>query len=344
MWAQVAAIKTNKNKYRQILDNLWEAHCAPRTSNAPTVISLFAGIGGSSLGYSAAGYRELCAVEWDKIAAKTFMENFRNVPVWVGDIARLTATEILTKTGLSSGELDLLDGSPPCQGFSLAGNHFVEDPRNKLYIEYVRLLRALMPKTFVMENVPSMAFGKTIPIFVTIISELKKSGYEVKARVLDASKFGVPQKRKRMIFIGIRSDIGIIPTHPPPIFTRAFTLYDAIDGLSSYGGKLLAPRIYKQLLKSFTDKYVTIGRIHYTKLELQKPSTTIKTIPDIVAPDTDRFLSIAALKRISSFPDDFILHGKWSDQWKGLGNCVPPLMTYAIAAHLKSTVFDKIKK
>ncbi len=136
------------------------------------MISLFAGCGGSSLGYSMAGYRELLAVEWDDHAVETFRLNFPDVPVWHGDIAMLSVEECLRITGLKPGELDVLDGSPPCQGFSTAGKRKMDDGRNQLFQEYVRLLRGLRPKVLVMENVSGMVMGKMKLIFAEIMREL----------------------------------------------------------------------------------------------------------------------------------------------------------------------------
>ncbi len=181
--------------YPAHLEACWQEHLKPREPDAPTAISLFAGCGGSSLGYSMAGFRELLAVEWDDHAVETFKLNFPEVPVWHGDIAKLSVEECLQITGLKSGELDVLDGSPPCQGFSTAGKRKIDDGRNQFFREYVRLLRALRPK------------GKMKLIFVEILRELKASGYQVSARLMNAMYFGVPQSRERMIFIGVREDL-----------------------------------------------------------------------------------------------------------------------------------------
>lgn len=190
--------------YPAHLEACWKEHLAPRAPDAPTVISLFAGCGGSSLGYSMAGYRELLAVEWDKHAADTFRLNFPDIPVWQGDIADLSVEEILRITGLEPGQLDVLDGSPPCQGFSTAGRRKMDDGRNQLFKEYVRILRGLRPRAFVMENVSGLVKGKMKLIFAEMMRDLKGSGYEVSAKVLNAMYFGVPQSRERLIVIGMR--------------------------------------------------------------------------------------------------------------------------------------------
>src|SRR3990167_6962206 len=116
-----SAATNGPSEYLGILEAAWQQHLSSRVENAPTVVSLFAGCGGSSLGYSMAGFRELLAVEWDNNAVATFKLNFPDVPVYHGDIAKCSTDWILETTGLKSGELDIFDGSPPCQGFSTAG-------------------------------------------------------------------------------------------------------------------------------------------------------------------------------------------------------------------------------
>lgn len=203
------------DNYPAYLQEAWQQHLAPRRPDAPTVISTFAGAGGSSLGYSMAGYRELLAVEWDDNAVETFRLNFPGVPVYYGDIAKLSVDECLRLAELTGPrQLDVLDGSPPCQGFSTAGKRQMDDPRNSLFREYVRLLRGLQPKVFVMENVSGMVKGKMKLVFAEIMRELKASGYVVSARLLNAMYFNVPQSRERMIFVGVREDLGIKPSHP----------------------------------------------------------------------------------------------------------------------------------
>lgn len=194
--------------YPEILEAAWQDHLAPRDPNAPTFVSTFAGGGGSSLGYSMAGYRELLAVEWDDNAVATFKLNFPDVPVYHGNIHNLSAEECMRLAGLTEpGELDLLDGSPPCQGLSTAGKRDLNDSRNQLFREFIRLLRGLKPKVFVMENVPGLVKGKMKLIFAEIMRELKASGYQVKCKKLNAMYFYVPQSRERLIFIGMRDDL-----------------------------------------------------------------------------------------------------------------------------------------
>jgi site-specific DNA-cytosine methylase len=163
-----------------------------------------------------AGFREVLAIEWDAHAVECFKLNFPEVPIFHGDIAKLGVEEALALSGMKSGELDVLDGSPPCQGFSTAGKRVFNDPRNSLFREYARLLRGMKPKAFVMENVSGMVKGSMKLIFATILRELKSSGYRVSCRLLDASLLGVPQSRQRVIFVGVREDLNLEPEHPLP--------------------------------------------------------------------------------------------------------------------------------
>ena len=168
-----------------------------------TVISTFSGCGGSSLGYQLAGGKVRLAVEFNDNAVATYRLNFPNTPIYHGDIGKLTVEECCELAGIEPGELDILDGSPPCQGFSTAGKRDFGDDRNQLFCEYVRLLRGLQPRAFVMENVSGMVKGKMKRIFAECLRELKVSGYKVRARVLNAMYYNVPQSRQRLIFVGV---------------------------------------------------------------------------------------------------------------------------------------------
>ena len=313
MSAQPAAISGRSN-YLDILDEAWQAHLAPREPSAPTVISTFAGAGGSSLGYSMAGFRELLAVEWDDNAVATFRLNFPDVPVYHGDIARLSVEQALEMTGLQPGELDVFDGSPPCQGFSTAGKRQIDDPRNQLFREYVRLLRGLRPKVFVMENVSGMVKGKMKLVFVDILRELKASGYRVSARLLNAMYFNVPQSRERMIFIGVRDDLGIEPSHPKA--------QNGQIGVSSLMPDVIATRSMK------INPWIEHPRA---------AATITKTDSDY------QFLTLAGIRRpllaeiavLGSFPPSF----RWDkDAWARIGNSVPPLFMRAIARHIRAEI------
>ena len=307
--------------YPAFLESCWQEHLQPKPADAPTVISTFAGAGGSSLGYSMAGFRERLAVEWDNNAVETFRLNFPDVPVYHGDIAKLSVAQALDMTGLQPGQLDIFDGSPPCQGFSTAGKRQLDDPRNQLFKEYVRLLQGLRPKVFVMENVSGMVKGIMKLVFVEILKELKASGYRVSARLLNAMYFGVPQSRQRMIFIGVRDDLGIEPGHPAgwsvPVTVKKSIGADACYKNSSYRWRRIYNQPFATLTKTKSNSHiVTFGK-------------------------EDRYLSEKELKLAVSYPIDFSFTD-YESALERIGNSVPPLMMRSIAQHIRREILDNL--
>lgn len=186
----------------------------------PSVIDLFAGVGGLSLGFEAAGFDVVAAVEFDPIHAAAHEYNFPYSDTYCVDITKLDTA--LLRTSLKKrgyNELDLLVGGPPCQGFSTIGKRNIDDPRNQLVFEYLRVVRDLRPKYFVFENVPGIIAGKHAKFMEELIEEFEKLGYGIhkKVRVLAASDYGVAQKRRRLILLGSRGDMPELkypaPTH-----------------------------------------------------------------------------------------------------------------------------------
>jgi DNA (cytosine-5)-methyltransferase 1 len=313
-----------------------------------TVVSLFAGCGGSSLGYKLAGGRVAMAVEWERNAVETYKRNHPDTVVLHRDIAKVSADEILTLCKLQPGELDILDGSPPCQGFSTVGKRHVTDQRNRLFVEYVRLLQALEPKVFVMENVPGLVRGKMKPVFDEILTTLRGCGYDVKAKLMNAQYYDVPQSRARIIFIGVRTDLGIPPCHPAPQ-SAPKTIQEALSGLPVCHevlrpiGKALriaeclqpgqdGSRLYGRL--GAKASYYSLKRLAWHEVA----PTICRTIRPgqcgLIHPDGSRYLSIPELKRIASFPDDYQFIGSIEEQWARIGNSVPPKMMQVIASHI----------
>lgn len=316
----------------------------PLTSLDPPlfrVVSTFSGCGGSSLGYIWAGGKVLLAVEWDKNAIETYRLNFPDTPVFHGDIAALPVEAVLEQTGLRVGELDILDGSPPCQGFSTVGKRQFTDERNQLFREYVRLLRGLQPKVFVMENVSGLIKGKMKLIFADIMRELKASGYRVSARLLNAMYFGVPQSRERLIFIGVREDLGILPSHPLAQ-GKPITVKEAFEDVPYEDAPYLSPKLASLISKiPYYGDGGDIGNSHFStkRLAWEYPSRTIikgnvGSHACFIHPDGKRAITLAELRRISSFPDSFQLAGGYKKGFERIGNSVPPLFMQAIAEHI----------
>lgn len=330
--------------YPELLATAWQQHLAPRAADAPTVVSLFAGCGGSSLGYSMAGFRELLAVEWDDNAVATFALNFPDVPIHHGDITKLASEAVARLAGIQPGDLDVLDGSPPCQGFSTAGKRSMDDSRNQLFREFARLLRDLQPRTFVMENVSGMVKGKMKLIFVEILRELKACGYRVSARLMNAMYFNVPQSRARLIFIGSREGE---PSHPAA-FSVPFTIRQAFGLLNDH--KLTCAPVSDLKAQRWTD--TRRGGAHEDRFSLKRltwnrPSNALlKQMGSggCMHPDEPRMLSSGELQRIASFPDPFVFPGTWGNAVERIGNSVPPLFMRAIAEHVRAHVLENTSR
>lgn len=336
------------DNYPEFLSSCWQEHLKEKPENAPKVISTFAGCGGSSLGYSMAGFKELLAVEWDDNAVETFKLNFPDVPVYHGDIGLLKVDQCLQLTGLKPGELDVFDGSPPCQGFSSAGQRVMDDPRNSLFREYVRLLRGLQPKIFIMENVSGMVKGVMRFVFIDILKELKASGYKVSAKLLNAQYFGVPQMRERMIFVGVREDLGIDPSHPVA-WSKPINGKDAIGDIPTND---LTPTedpftldLWNKCLpgRSFSTVHPKGHWFNTKKASPNRPfNTIIKTVYEkstatgVYHWELPAKINIPMVKRAGSFPDEYQFIGDYTQQWARIGNSVPPLFMRSIALHLKS--------
>jgi len=315
----------------------------------PTVVSLFAGCGGSSLGYKQAGFDVRLAVEWDTGAANVYRRNFPGANVFEGDIADLTAKEALRLTTLEPGELDVLDGSPPCQGFSTAGHRKFSDSRNRLFEEYVRMLEAFRPKMLVMENVSGLRKGKMKLIFAEMTRALKDAGYKISCRELNAWWYGVPQDRRRLIWVGVREDLAAVPGHPEPTVSVPVSAGRALGSAEAqsisidvnYYGKakdwLPGTRPTRTLKASqkprITGSFTFPCNADRDAKSLGKPAGTMAAIrpPSITNEGSVRYLTIEECKILQGFPEWFEMYEK---EYKFLGNSVCPPMAEAIGRHL----------
>lgn len=329
-----------------------------RKPNLFTVISTFSGCGGSSTGYTWAGGWVKLAVEWDANAVETYRLNYPDSTVYHGDIAALSASECLRLARLKPGELDILDGSPPCQGFSMIGKREFSDQRNQLFREYVRLLRELQPKVFVMENVSGLVKGKMKLIFAEMLGELKRAGYNVSARLLNAKYFGVPQSRERIIIIGVRTDLKLLPTHPGAA-QRPISAGEALRSvindeaerawLLAMGEKYQAYRMWHLLApgQKQTDVGALVG-FSARKFHPSRPAFTIvKNDAEVSMHGSMHWLerrrfTVAEYKRFSSFPDAYQFAGGWANAVARMGNSVPPRFMQAIAEHIYEHILTRI--
>lgn len=175
-----------------------------RKNQIPTVVDLFAGAGGLSEGLKKAGFNSILANEYDEMAATTFKHNHPSVPILVKDIRDLSVDEIFQITGKKEGEISLVCGGPPCQGFSLAGPRMADDPRNIMFKEFVRIVDGLKPSIFLFENVSGIMSMSGGAVLKAIVQEFTDIGYNCEYQLLNAADYGVPQARPRFILIGVR--------------------------------------------------------------------------------------------------------------------------------------------
>jgi DNA (cytosine-5)-methyltransferase 1 len=194
----------------------------------PIAVDLFAGAGGMSLGLEQAGFDVAAAVEYDAVHAAVHKYNFQRTEVLCTDASALSADQLRTavEAGLAlhgrswDGEIDLIAGGPPCQGFSFIGKRLVDDPRNALVLAFVRLVRELRPRYAVMENVPGMASGGHAGILGQVINELTEARYAVTPpAILNAAHFGVPQDRRRLFLFATREGQARNAMAPKPVTT-----------------------------------------------------------------------------------------------------------------------------
>lgn len=202
----------------------------------PTAIDLFAGAGGLTTGLKLAGYRVCAAVELDARAAETFRANHARVHLETADIRNVPCGPLMKKLGLKKGELDLLAGCPPCQGFSRLtkrnGATVESDERNDLVFEFIRFVAAFLPKAIMFENVPGLVRDSR---FERIKSQLEALGYTIDAKVLDANDFKVPQRRQRLIVVGGRGRILVkhaAPERAKPTIREALSVLTLPPGRS----------------------------------------------------------------------------------------------------------------
>jgi DNA (cytosine-5)-methyltransferase 1 len=201
---------------------------------ALTAVDLFAGAGGLTLGLTRAGFRVVGAVELDPLACATYADNHRGVRLWQDDIRSLTGDQLLRGLGMRPGQLDLLAGCPPCQGFSslrtLNGSKTAEEPRNDLIEEYGRLVAELRPRAVLMENVPGLSRDSRLTALVDLLESL---GYPARGShaVLNAADYGVPQNRRRLVLVAARGHVAA----PAAAAQHRATVREAIGALPPPG-------------------------------------------------------------------------------------------------------------
>jgi DNA (cytosine-5)-methyltransferase 1 len=325
---------------------------APR--NGLTVASTFAGGGGSSTGYRMSGFKVVYACEIAEAAQATYAANMADYTVLDRrNIRDVTPEQILDMTGLKAGELDLFDGSPPCDSFSLAGAREGKWGKQKssadttqrtddLFFEYIRVLRGLKPRTFVAENVSGLLLGTAKGYFIEIMRELKASGYHVQAQLVDGQWLGLPQSRKRVIFVGVRDDLGFAPVFPKPLGYR-YSIRDVLPYIRAVNNDTGGDFCHNEIDLSHRPAVTVTGQSHfYTQMhDDEAVDPGIPATPAQFAarrPGRWRKLKIPEVKALCGFPPDYALQGTYHQQWDRCGLSVPPVMMAAISAAIRDHI------
>ena len=320
-------------------------------ANTFNVLDLFCGCGGMSKGLTDAGLNVIAGIDiWDK-AIENYNKNFLH-KAYCEDLTSLPPEKFNSLYNKENKNIDIIVGGPPCQSFSIAGKRDKNDPRNTLFMEYVKYLDYFKPKAFIMENVIGMLSKKTEngEKVITIIMEELTKNYNCIINKLYASDFEVPQNRRRTIIIGIRKDLNIIPKEPEPIIQL---VKDRIPVRTILIPRETVTNKYylseKALLGIANKKGVSKEKgfgFGAQMLDFDKPSYTIparywKDGYDALVKYNDkeiRRLTILELKRIQSFPDNYILDGSNKDIIMQIGNAVPCKLAYYLGKYLIATL------
>jgi len=311
------------------------------------VIDLFCGCGGMSKGLIDAGLNIIAGIDiWDK-AVESYNLNHHN-KAYCADLTQLSPEKFNELYNQENKNIDILVGCPPCQSYSIAGKRDKNDPRNSLFIEYVNYLDYFKPKAFIMENVIGMLSKKTIngEKVIDIIMEKLNKNYNCIINKLYASDFEVPQNRRRTIIIGIRKDLNIIPNEPELIIK---SIQDRIPIKNILIPKENIEKKYylsEKALAGIENKKIINKKKGYgfgaQMLDFNKPSYTIparywKDGYDALVKYNEneiRRLTITELKRIQSFPDDYIIIGSNKDIIIQIGNAVACKFAYYLGKYI----------
>lgn len=318
-------------------------------------IDLFCGAGGFSLGFNKEKFQNIFSIDNDLSFCETYEFNFPNHNLIKGNIEDLTSNKINKIT--KKRAIDVIIGGPPCQGFSIAGNigrKFEDDPRNHLFKEFARIVKVVKPKVFVMENVARLYTHNNGKTREEILNTFSNLGYKTEAKILDSSKYGVPQVRNRVFFIGRIDQKSIIFPKPNNNYVTVNDAISRFPALSSgatsnipnhnamnHTDQMLKKMNYvkengdrNQIPISIRPKSGDVRKyIRYTR---NKPSITITgDMRKVFHYSQNRALTVRELGALQTFPDNFEFKGNSISQQMQVGNAVPPLLSKHIAKSVK---------
>lgn len=331
----------------------------------PTAIDLFCGAGGLSTGLKQAGFRVIGAVDLEPLAVETYKANHRRTVIWERDVRKLPVVEVRRKLRLKAGQLDLLAGCPPCEGFSSIrtrnGSVRVRDERNDLVLQFIRFVRGLKPRTVMIENVPALASNRRLR---RLRAELRRLGYSVDVKVLNVVNYGVPQRRRRMVLLAsrfgtvpsaegsgtlitVRETIGRMPKagksgdplHDLPE-RRSLKVARLIAAIPKNGGSRSSLGRRRQLeCHKKCDGFKDI----YGRMTWDAPAPTITggcvnpSKGRFLHPHNDRTITLREAALLQTFPPDYVIslsRGKFAAA-DLIGDALPPEFTRQLALKIK---------
>ena len=305
------------------------------------VVSLFSGAGGMDLGLMLAGHRIVWANDIFEDAVRTYENNIGR---------HITRTDICQVGSEEIPECDVVVGGFPCQGFSVANSgRTVTDPRNQLYRELVRVVRDKQPRFFVCENVKGLASLGKGEVLRNVLRDFEGLEYNVRAKIVNAADYGVPQRRMRLLIFGVRQDLDASLAEFPPPSTHADPACADILGLNPWlpVGRALAhfpePSADCMVPNHECSKYKLRfnGHLGHRFIDPAKPAPTVTARGDdkggvvvLHHPSNERRMTAREMAAVQSFPDDFVFHGTKTSAYRQIANAVPVLLGKAIGEML----------
>lgn len=339
------------------------------------VIDCFCGAGGLSLGFEQAGFKVEYAFDIDSSSIETYKKNpqHHHGQAFVRDIYKVSKASIEEDLGHELGQIDVVIGGPPCQGFSVQRRGDDIDPRNQLVLEYIRLLKDIKPKFFIMENVGGILSVRGKPFVKALFENMEAEGYSILQKKLTASNYGVPQDRKRVIIVGeLTNGKSTSFEYPEPLSGKKKTVREAIadlmdkteedipnhksDKLSAINLKRIQAITEGQGQDSLPDELQlechkkNNGHRHldtYGRMAWDQPSPTITARFDSFSrgrfghPVLDRTITLREGARLQTFPDTFEFVGTKIEVARQIGNAVPPVLAKRIAEQVKTCLDTK---
>ena len=325
-------------------------------------IELFAGAGGLALGLENAGFKHLGLVEFNKSASETLRTNRKNWNVLCEDVEKVANRDLEKEFNIKKYELDLLSGGAPCQSFSYAGKRLgLQDIRGTMFYHYATFLHKLQPKMFLFENVKGLLTHDKGRTYDTILNIFQDEGYKIQYKILNAVNYSVPQKRERLITIGIRKDLaGKCRFNFPQEHTKKLTIRDIkldknpskeecmfypkkkeeIFKLVPAGGywRDIDEKIAKEYMKSSWGGNGGMTGI-LRRISLDEPSLAVLTSPMMKQTDRCHPLEVRPFSyrenaRIQTFPDNWQFCGSLAEKYKQIGNAVPVKLAEAIGIEI----------